>query len=94
MIDSFSEWLIQLRAAPEQAIDDLVRGRVALGGWSRASLGEIFSATARQAESEIDEGLSRWLEHHIGQSAPVGIDADIWPIYLQDLFRAVTRSRV
>ncbi len=89
MTDSFSLWLTQLRATPEPAFDELVRGRVALGGWSRASVGEILSATKHEASAELDEGVSLWLSHHIQQPVPAGIDAEVWPIYLQDVFRAL-----
>jgi|GEM_PF-1230620 len=90
MTDSFSLWITQLRATPETAFDELVRGRVALGNWSRASLGEILSATKQEAPAELDNAVSLWLSHRIQQPAPTGIDAEVWPIYLQDVFRAIT----
>lgn len=89
MTDSFGLWLAQLRATPEPAFDELVRGRVTLGGWSRASLGEILSATKQEAATELDEGIRLWLSHRIQQPVPAGIDAEVWPIYLQDVFRAL-----
>ncbi|MFT5323017.1 MAG: tetratricopeptide (TPR) repeat protein [Planctomycetaceae bacterium] len=89
MTDGFSLWLTQLKATPETAFDELVRGRVALGRWSRASLGEILSATKHEAPDELDDAVSLWLADRIGQPAPASIDEDVWPVYLQDVFRAI-----
>jgi tetratricopeptide (TPR) repeat protein len=90
MSDALQTWIEALRADPESAVDDLVRGRAPLGSRSRSTLGEVFLDAAETAPAELDLGVYEWLKSHVDNPNPDGLSNQVWASLLQDVFRAVT----
>ena len=70
MSDALQTWIEALRADPESAVDDLVRGRAPLGSRSRSTLGEVFLDAAETAPAELDLGVYEWLKSHVDNPNP------------------------
>ena len=89
-----ARWFVDLATAPDNALEDLVLGRVGIVAWSRASIREIFNEIMILHGPLLDLGLCLWLGQRLWQPSPERVSTLAWASTLQDVFRGAAGLRL